>query len=157
MARHAPDSELYRDKDFVPSWREDVRSLGFNGFYRGFPIIWHRKSAKEGEGQQTLSEPVSKKVIAVDLKGWQGIRVKKMVFDNRVFGDLTIRTWTEKEVEKALDAGTLESKDVDRAKGNCPVEVSLHWALSSGKPPKIKSFEIKRDEPSGRGKARSQT
>jgi len=141
-AQHSPESELYNDEDFVPSWREDVRSLGFNGFYRGFPIVWHRTDVEGGDSSQATSEHQSKKIVAVDLKGWKGIKVRKSVVSEGKFGELTIRTWTEEEVQEAVDSKKLELNDVDKAKGYCLVDISLHWELSSCKPPKMKIYAI---------------
>jgi len=131
VSRESPESELYEDEDFVPSWREDVRSRGFEGFYRGFPIVWLR------------GEPSSEghvKAVGVDLRGWRGIKVKEEVVAEGRFGKVGMRTWTEEEIQKAIDSKKLEEKDVNKAKGNCPVDVSFSWEYVEGELPRSKAF-----------------
>jgi len=55
-----------------------------------------------------------------------------------------VAEWNEDEIQAALDAGKFHLKDIDKVKGNCLVNISLHWTLSSDKPPKTKSFKIAR-------------
>jgi len=51
---HRLGAALFRDERFLPSWREDVRSKGFDGFYDGFPVVWLKKGGgrrQDGWGQ----------------------------------------------------------------------------------------------------------
>ena len=91
------NTKIFEDKDFVPSWREDVKSRGFNGFYRGFPIAWLREGDedKEEKGGTEDKKPQYPKVVAVDLRGWIGLRVREEVVAERKFGELKIRTWKD--------------------------------------------------------------
>jgi hypothetical protein len=129
MTKHGPASELYSDKDFVPPWKEDVRSLGFDGFYKGFPLVWLREGREPDAGTQKQGEPRPEQVTPVDLRGWKGMRVREHVITERKFGELTIRPWTDKEIQDAIDSKRLDAKDVTKAKGNCPVEICLHWQI----------------------------
>jgi len=143
-SREFPEIALSKDKDFVPSWREDVRSLGFDGFYRGFPISWLREG-DEDEGEENGAKekkPQCQKVVAVDLRGWIGLRVRKEVVTNRRFGELKIRTWTDEEINQAIKSSKLEAKDVDKAKGNCPVDVTFFWESNKDKLPKTRAFKL---------------
>jgi hypothetical protein len=142
MTKHGPTSQLYRDDNYVPSWREDVRSLGFDGFYQGFPIVWYKEAPKRDEDKQEAREPRPERVVAVDLRGWKGVRARERVVTEREFGELTIRTWTEEEIQKALESKELEPKDVNRAKGNCPVGISLYWESSPVRPPHVRAFQL---------------
>jgi hypothetical protein len=141
MTKHAPASQLYRDDSYVPSWREDVRSRGFDGFYQGFPVVWYSENGEEEDVKEEMREPRPESLVAVDLRGWKGIKVRVNVITEQKLGELTIRTWTEGEIQKALDSKELEMKDVNKAKGNCPVDISLYWELSSSDPPRTKVFE----------------
>jgi hypothetical protein len=147
--RHAPESVLYDDKDFVPSWQEDVHALGLDGFYQGFPVVWRRKHEEEEHGDDTTNAAVRECVVVADLRGWQGIEVRPSVIRDTKLGELVIRQWTDKEIRDALHSKKLEAKDVDRAKGNCPVDIALYWTLSSTEPPQAQSFQIKPDPTSG--------
>jgi len=60
---------------------------------------------------------------------------------------LTIRTWTEEEIQQALEAKRLEPKDVNRAKSNCPADITLHWGLSESRPPRARVFQLSDNEP----------
>lgn len=131
MSKESPESELYEDEDFVPSWREDVRSREFEGFYRGFPIVWLEEESG-GEGHV--------KSVGVDPRGWRGIRVREEVVTEGRFGTLDVRTWTEKEIQEAIASKKLEEKDVNKAKGNCPVDVSFSWEYVEGELPSRKIF-----------------
>jgi len=131
MSKESPESELYEDEDFVPSWREDVRSREFEGFYRGFPIVWLEEESG-GEGHV--------KAVGVDPRGWRGIRVREEVVTEGRFGTLDVRTWTEKEIQEAITSKKLEEKDVNKAKGNCPVDVSFFWEYVGGELPSRKIF-----------------
>lgn len=139
---HSPTTELSRDERFLPSWREDVRSKGFDGFYDGFPVVWLRKKDEEDDNAENSPESARDQVIAVDLSEWKGIKVRECVVAERKFGDIEIRTWTEKEINKALESDKLKQEDVDKAKGNCPVEVSLFWQFSTDDLPPARVFEF---------------
>ena len=143
--------EMHKDEDFVPSWREEVKSTGFNGFYRGFPISWLReKDEDEGEESGTgEKKPQCQKVVAVDLRGWIGLKVRKEVVADRRFGELKVRTWTDEEIKQAIDSGKLEAKDADKAKGNCPVDVTFFWESVKGKLPRTRAFKFGKEEPTG--------
>jgi hypothetical protein len=155
MTSQGPESQLFRDDNFVPPWREDVRSMGFDGFYQGFPIVWYKKEEREAKDKQMTCDPISKKVVSVDLKGWKGIKARESMAIERVFGELTIGRWTDEEIQKAITDNKLKLEN--RAKGNCPVEISLHWTLSSCEPPKTMSFEIKRDQSDSNNEVKGQT
>jgi hypothetical protein len=140
----SPEIEMHRDKDFIPSWREEVKSMGFNGFYRGFPISWLREG-DEDEGEENGAKekkPQCQKVVAVDLRGWIGLKVRKEVVADRIFGELKVRTLTDEEIKQAIDSGKLEAKDADKAKGNCPVDVTFFWESVKGKLPRIRTFKF---------------
>lgn len=131
VSKRSPGSELHNDKDFVPSSREDVRSRGFDGFYRGFRIVWlGEESSSEGDV----------KAVGVDLREWRGIKVKEEVVTEGRFGRLDVRTWREEEIQKAIASKKLEEKDVNKAKGNCPVDVSFSWEYVEGELPRRKAF-----------------
>lgn len=146
VSTESPESEFYEDKDFVPSWKEDVRSREFEGFYRGFPIVWLEEESN-GEGDV--------KAVGVDLREWKGIKVREEVVTERRFGELDVRTWTEKEIQDAIDSEKLDVKNVAKAKGNCPVDVSFFWEYVEGELPKRKIFRKhegkRRDEKQKKG------
>jgi len=140
----SPEIEMHKDKDFIPSWREEVKSMGFNGFYRGFPISWLREG-DEDEGEENGAKekkPQYQKVVAVVLRGWIGLKVRKEVVENQRFGELKIRTWKEEEINQAIEFGKLDAKDADKAKGNCPVDVTFFWEFVKGKSPRTKAFKF---------------
>lgn len=150
LSKRSPHSELYSDEDFVPSWREDVdvRSLGFDGFYKGFPIVWvrDREKEKKGEGTKKATETRPERVVAVDLRGWTGISVREDVVTEHKFGELDVRTWKKEEIQGAIDSGKLDEKDVDKAKRNCPVDVSFYWRFSSDELPRRRIFILKKED-----------
>ena len=135
-----PEVEMFGNKDFVPSWIEDVKSMGFDGYYRGCPIIRLRKDEEEEKAAE--KKPKCQKVVAVDFRGWVGLRVRKEVVTDRKFGELKIRTWTDEEIKQAIDSGKLDAKDADKAKGNCPVNVTFFWESIKGKLPRTKTFKF---------------
>jgi hypothetical protein len=144
-----PATELYRDESFVPSWREDVRSLGFvdlgfDGFYEGFPIARFRGEDDKEEGPEKTNESKPEKVVAVDLRGWRGVSVREEVITERKFGRVEIREWNQGEIRQAIESEKLDVKDVDKAKRNCPVDVSFYWQFSSSELPRRKIFTLKR-------------
>ncbi len=142
MTKEDPDSDLFRENGYVPSWREDVQFRGFEGFYEGFPIVWYAEKEVGEEGNQEREKPHRERVVAVDLRGWRGIAVRESLAAEGRFGELTIRTWTEEEIREALESKKLQLKEVNRAKGNCPVDISLHWELSSSPPPHARAFQL---------------
>jgi len=144
MSKRPPDSELYNDKNYIPSWKEEVRSQGFHGFYKGYPIVWLReeKNKDEKEVKEKVVKPRCDKMVAVDFKNWKGMHVKEDVVSLKKFGDLEIKEWTEGEIKKAIDSGKLDAKDINKAKGNCPVDVSLFWMCSSEDMPRGKIFSV---------------
>ncbi len=144
VSRESPDSELYEDEDFVPSWREDVRSREFEGFYKGFPVVWLREEKKKDEVEVTekVKEPRCDKVVAVDMRGWTGISVREDVISKKKFGDLEIREWKKEEINKAIESGKPDPNEVDKAKRNCPVDVSFFWEFSSEDMPTRKLFSV---------------
>ena len=142
--KHSPEIEMSGEKDFVPPWKEEVESMGFNGFYQGFPILWLREE-NEDEGEENgakKEKPECQRVVAVDLRGWVGLRVRKEVVANRKFGELNIRTWTDEEIRQAVDSSKLNAKDTDKAKGNCPVDVTFFWESIEGELPRIMSLKL---------------
>ena len=144
--KHSPEIEMHRDKDFIPSWREEVKSMGFNGFYRGFPISWLREDEEE-EGEKDKAKekkPQCQRVVAVDLRMWRGISVREeVVVTERKFGKLEIREWTQDEIQQAIQSEKLDVKDVDKAKRNCPVDISFYWQFSSDELPRRKTFVVR--------------
>jgi len=58
----------------------------------------------------------------------------------RKFGRLDIREWRQDEIKQAIDSKKLDVKDVDKAKRNCPVDVSFYWRFSSDYLPRRKTF-----------------
>lgn len=144
ISKRPPDSELYQDKNYIPSWKEEVRSQGFHGFYKGYPIVWLQEEKNEDEEEVTekMNEPRCDKVVAVDIKNWTGMRVREDVISKKKLGDLVIREWTENEINNAIESGKLEKKDINKAKGNCPVDVSLFWMFSSDDMPRRKIFSV---------------
>jgi len=149
-SKKLPQIEMFRDKDFVPSWKEEVKSMGFNesmgfdGFYRGFPIVRLRKDEEE-EGEEDGAkekEPQCQRVVAVDLRGWIGLKVRKEVVADRRFGELKIRFWTDEEIKQAIASSKLDAKDVDKAKGNCPVDVTFYWESGGDKLPRTRAFKL---------------
>ncbi|MBN2595104.1 MAG: hypothetical protein JXA81_16490 [Sedimentisphaerales bacterium] len=143
ISKHPPDSELYREKNYIPSWKEDVPSKGFDGFYKGYPIVWLRE---ENENNQKVTEQVDDpkvdKVLAVDFRNWTGIRVREELISKKKFGDLVVREWTKDEINNAIESGKLEKENINKAKRNCPVDVSLFWMFSSEDIPKGKIFSV---------------
>jgi len=142
--KHSPETEMHRDKDFIPSWREEVKSMGFNGFYRGFPISWLREGEDEEGEENTANEkkPRCRRVIAVDLRDWIGLKVRKEVVAEGRFGELKIRIWTDEEINQAIKSGKLDAKDTDKAKRNCPVDVTFFWESIKGKLPRTRFFKF---------------
>lgn len=137
VSRESPESELYEDEDFVPSWREDVRSQEFEGFYRGFPIVWLEE---ESNGEEHVE------AVGVDLRGWRGIKVREEVVTKGRFGKLDVRTWRDKDIEDAIDSNKLDVKDVTKAKGNCPVDVLFYWQFSCDELPRRRIFILKKGD-----------
>jgi len=150
-SKHRIASELYREESFIPPWREDVRAKGFDGFYDGYPLVWLRKQ-DDGEGDEK-QERAGDQVVAVDLRGWKAIKVRKSVVTKQEFGELDIRTWTQAEIAKAVESEKLKAEDVDKAKGNCPVDVSLYWEFATDDLPPVRAFEVHPpdDRPAHRG------
>jgi len=145
--KRAPGSELFRDKNFVPPWREDVRAAGFDGFYRGFPIVWiGEEEDDEAENAKGDNGTKRERVVAVDLRGWRGIRVRDEVITDGRFGELGIRTWGDEEIQKAIESKKLDVKDVDNAKGSCPVDITFFWAYAEAKLPPRNAFVVVRAE-----------
>lgn len=141
-SEHGPGVSLNKDDNYMPSWREDVRSLGFDGFYQGFPLSWIRDKKRK-------SKESTEKVVAIDLRDWNGINVRKCVIANTAeptFGELKIGEWKEQEIQRAINSGKLEQKDVDKAKGNCPVDVSFYWQFSSNELPRRRIFILKKGD-----------
>ncbi|MDI6451844.1 hypothetical protein [Anaerobaca lacustris] len=134
---HGPASQLYREERFVPPWREDLQSRGFDGFYDAYPVVWVKSKDEDAE----VSRPIDERVAAVDLRGWKGLRVRECVVSEGKFGELEIRSWTEKEIEKAMESGKLKREEVDRAKGNCPVKVDSYWKFSPDALPPTRVFQ----------------
>lgn len=147
-SKEFPEIALSKEKDFIPSWREDVKSMGFDGFYRGFPIVRLRGDEEEEEKKEGEKAEEKKaqcqKVVAVDLREWIGFRVRKEVVTvtDRKFGELRIRTWTDEEIQKAIDSGKLDAKDTDKAKGNCPVDLTFYWESIKDKLPRTRTFKF---------------
>jgi hypothetical protein len=138
-----PDSELYQDKNYIPSWKEDVQSKGFDGFYKGYPIVWLREGDdNDKEVTEEVNETKYDKVLAVDFRNWMGLRVREDIISKKKYGDLLVREWTEAEIKKAIESGKLESKDIIKAKRNCPVDVSLFCMFSSKDMPRGKIFSV---------------
>jgi len=135
-------SGLYREPEFMPPWKEDVRSTGFHGFFDGFPLVWLRKQNGDDERETPPPSSGATRVIAVDLRGWKGIRVRECVIAGRKFGDVDVRTWTDEEIDLAVTSGKLPPEDVDKAKGNCPVDVLLYWQMSDAELPRTRQFEV---------------
>lgn len=145
-SKEFPEIALSKDKDFIPSWREDVKSMGFDGFYRGFPIVRFREDKEDEEQEKVEHEEKKKeqcqKVVAVDLREWIGLRVRKEVVTERRFGELKIRTRTDEEINKDIESGKLMAKDADNARGNCPVNVTFYWEFIKEKLPKTRMFKF---------------
>jgi len=133
-----PEIELRENKNFVPSWREEVKAEGFDGFYREYPIVRLREPKKVEVEEKTQS----RKVVAVDLRKWFGLRVRKEVVEKDRFGNMNIRTWSPKEIEDAIAAGKLEKEDVNKAMGNCPVDVTFYLDFEKDKLPRAKCFTL---------------
>ena len=148
FGKRSPYSGLYRDKNFLQSRREDVRSLGFKGFYDGFPIVWvrDRKKEDEEEGKRKVNKPRHERVVAVDLRGWTGISVREDVVKERNFGELDVRMWKDEEIQQAVESGKLNKKDVDKAKCNCPVDVTFYWQFSSDELPRGRIFILEKGD-----------
>ena len=142
MTKHAPNSELFRDDSYVPSWMENVESRGFKGFYEGFPVVWYKENEGAEEGEQERQVRERECVVAVDLRGWKGVNVRESVVTEQEFGELSIHTWSEEEIQTAIESKKLKLEDVNRAKSNCPVDITLHWELSSSRPPHRRTFQI---------------
>ena len=81
-------------------------------------------------------------MVAVDLRGWIGLRVRKEVVADRRFGELKIRTWTDEEIKQAIASSKLDAKDVDKANGNCPVDVTFYWESGGDKLPRTRVFKL---------------
>jgi hypothetical protein len=140
--KHSAEIEMSGEKDFVPPWKEEVKSRGFNGFYQGFPISWLQEE-NEDEGEENRAKkknPQCQRVVAVDLRGGIGLRVREEVVAKGIFGKLKIRTWSEDEINGAIECGKLDAKDVDKAKGNCPADVTFFWKYVGGELPRAKTF-----------------
>ncbi len=143
-SKKSPEIEMFKNENFVPSWREKVKSMGFTGFYQGIRILWLREE-NEDDGEENgikKENPQCQKVVAVDPRGWIGLRVRKEVVADRRFGELKIRNWTPEEIRQAIESGKLKTKDTDKAKGNCPVDVTFFWESVEGKLPRIRSFKF---------------
>ena len=143
-SKKSPEIEMFRNEDFVPSWREKVKSMGFTGFYQGFPILWLQEEF-EDEGEENgekEKKPQCQRVVAVNLRGWIGLKVREEVVTDRRFGELKIRTWTDEEIKQAIASSKLDVKDVDKAKGNCPVEVTFFWKSVEGELPKTRAIKL---------------
>lgn len=134
--------EMNKNNDFIPSWREEVKSRGFKGFYRGFPISQLREGDEQEAGENETKEKKSncQRVVAVDLRGWLGLRVREEVVEKRIFGELDIRTWTAEEIQQAIKSGKLKAEDENKAKGNCPVDATFYWEFDENKLPRTRVF-----------------
>lgn len=147
------DVELYKDKDYVPAWKEEIKSTGFDGFYRGYPIVHYRDSEGGKEkNKNTEKSNHCQKVIGVDLRGWTGLRVRKEVVSDtaRKYGELKIRNWTDEDIQKILDANKLDQKNIAKVRSYCPVDVTFYWEFQE-EPPKTKSFKFNRSATASKG------
>ena len=148
FSKRSPDIVLHSDDNYVPSWKEDVRLQGFDGFYDGFPIVWvrDRKKKSEEEGKRKVNKPRHERVVAVDLRGWTGISVREDVVKERKFGELDVWMWKDEEIQQAVESGKLNKKDVDKAKCNCPVDVTFYWQFSSDELPRGRIFILEKGD-----------
>ena len=105
-----------------------------------------KKKENEKEGERKANEPRHERVVAVDFRGWTGISVREDVVKERKFGELDIRTWKKEEIQGAIDSGKLDEKDVDKAKRNCPVDVSFYWQFSGDELPRGRIFILEKDD-----------
>jgi hypothetical protein len=141
-ASHRITSQLYHDKEFVWSSKGDAGSLGVDGFYEGFPVVWSSDEEEQAGNPHERPAPKRERVIAIDLSEWRGIAVRHAVITERKPGHLTIRAKTDDEIEKEKASGRLKEGDEDKARCICPVEICLHWRLNHDKPPHTKAFEV---------------
>ncbi len=139
-----PETEMHGETDFVPSRRDDVDSKGFQGFYRGYPVVWFQQEDDE-EAESNVGEkskPQCQNVVGVDMSGWTGLRVRREVVEEGRFGELRIRTWSDDEINQAIASRTLDSKDADRARGNCQVDITFFREHIKDNLPKTKTFQF---------------
>jgi len=151
ISKQLPETTMYQDKDFIPSWREDVKSIGFNGFYHGYPIKRFQKIEEEDgiveKDEAKDKKPQCEMVIAIDLRGWVGFRAREEVIAGQKYGELKIREWRPDEIDRAIESGELKTGEVDKAKGNCPVDVIFFWEYIKDSFPKMKAFKLSDEMP----------
>jgi hypothetical protein len=108
------ESKMYENKDYIPRWK-NKEDVCFHGYYKDYPIlIIHSKDVE--------------KCVALNLKGWKGIHIRPDVIKD-VFGNLTVREWTEDEINKSISDKKIKEEDRNKVRGQCLVEYELFWKL----------------------------
>jgi len=66
--------------------------------------------------------------LALFLGGRSSIHIRPEVIKD-VFGNLTVREWTEDEINKFISDKKIKEEDRNKVRGQCLVEYELFWKL----------------------------
>jgi len=130
------EGELYKNEYYVPSWKNEKEKF-FSGYYKNYPI---KNIHNRGEIQ---------KCIALDLREWKGIQVRGDIVDKEIFGDLSVREWSEDEITAAIKKNPeLKEDDRNKLKGTCVAEYELYWQLNESNLPDQMTILLQTENPS---------
>ncbi len=109
------EGKLYKNEYYIPSWKNEKEKC-FSGYYQNYPIL-------------NINSQEVERCFALNLKGWKGIQVRSNIIEREIFGNLTVREWTNEEVNKSISEGKMKEEDRNNVKGRCPIEYELFWGL----------------------------
>jgi len=109
------EDKLYKNEYYIPSWKNEKEKC-FSGYYQNYPIL-------------NINSQEVERCFALNLKGWKGIQVRSNIIEREIFGNLTVREWTNEEVNKSISEGKMKEEDRNNVKGRCPIEYELFWGL----------------------------
>jgi hypothetical protein len=128
------DRELYKSDCYVPSWKEE-NAFAFAGYYKNYPLI------------KMYDQNTPTACFAFDLKGWNGLKVRRDILESDIWGQLQISERTDDEIDEAIRQNKIKSLERNRVKGQCSIEYDLFWSLDkSSLPSKMVISLEKKDE-----------
>jgi hypothetical protein len=123
------ESELYKSDCYERSDNTFV----FSGYYKNCPII-------------TLYDAnTTPTCIAFDLQGWKGLKIKREITEQDIWGQMEIRERTEVEISELIRSGKIKSKN--KAKGQCIIEYEMFWTLDKNSLPQKKIIYLNPSPP----------
>jgi len=128
VGRVYPESALSKDEGFVPAWRDEKGAFGFFGLYGGFRLVWMREKA------------ATPHCVALDLRGWQGVRVRNELLRDKCYGEVSVVRVAEEEIDKAIKENKLQEEQRNRVRRTCWVKGKLFWDFKGEERPKQHYF-----------------